>query len=294
MVCRRWQNRGDSMETTAGTNILGQIRLGYNLLTKTERKIADYVLANPQQVLFMSITELAEGCGVAEASVHRFCRQLGVKGYQEFKMRLSISLNMEQERHPEHAEDTSDLLARIEQSHLDAIRETTELLDENAVRRVVTMMNRADRIWFYGVGNSMITAMEAVGRFLHITPKVAILEDGHLQAMAASMAGPKDLYFLLSYSGETRDTVHVASLAHERKAMTVAITRYPKSELSKLVDEVLLYGGNEGPLQGGSMGVKISQLHVIEVLFQYYYEANREASIDNTHATAQATVGNYY
>lgn len=281
------------MDNTAGTNIQGQISLGYNQLTKTERKIADYVLANSQKVLFMSITELAEACGVAEASVHRFCRTVGVKGYQEFKMQLSIGMNTEQERHPEHGGDTSDLLARIEQSHLKAIEETTRLLDEEEVRRTVQMMLEADRIWFYGVGNSMITAMEAVGRFLHITPKVAFLEDSHLQAMAASMAGPKDLYILVSYSGATREAVHIASLAHARKARTVAITRYPKSELSRLVDAILLFGTNEGPLQGGSMSAKISQLHVIETLFQYYYEASRDTSISNTKATAQATVDNY-
>lgn len=282
------------MDNTVGGNLQDQMRLGYNQLTKTERKIADYVLANMQKVLFMSITELAEACGVAEASVHRFCRTLGVKGYQEFKMQLSIGVNAEAERHPEHSQDdTSDLLARIERSHLDAIEETTRLLDENEVKRTVEMMLQADRIWFYGVGNSMVTAMEAVGRFLHITPKVSVFEDSHLQAMAASMAGPKDLYILLSYSGATREAVHVASLAHARKARTVAITRYPKSELTKITDAVLLYGSNEGPLQGGSMSAKISQLHVIETLFQYYYEAARDTSISNTQATAQATVGNY-
>lgn len=281
------------MDNTVGTNLQGQIRLNYNQLTKTERKIADYVLANSQRVLFMSITELADACRVAEASVHRFCRTLGVKGYQEFKMLLSIGMNAEQERHPEHAEEMPDLLARIEQNHLEAIRETTQLLDDATLRQTVEMMNRAERIWFYGVGNSMVTAMEAMGRFLHITPKVSVIEDAHLQAMAASVAGPGDLYILLSYSGATRETVHVARLAHERGAMTAAITRYPRSELSRLVDTVLLYGSNEGPLQGGSMGVKISQLHVIEVLFQYYYEMNREISIRNTQATAQATVSNY-
>ena len=61
------------------------IQLLYNQLTKTEKKIADYVTKNANQVLFMSITELADACKVADASVYRFCRTIGVKGYQEFK-----------------------------------------------------------------------------------------------------------------------------------------------------------------------------------------------------------------
>ena len=67
-------------------NMLVEIQLSYNQFTKTEKKIADYVMKNPTKVMFMSITELSDVCGIAEASVHRFCRKVGAKGYQEFKM----------------------------------------------------------------------------------------------------------------------------------------------------------------------------------------------------------------
>ena len=60
--------------------------------TKTEKKIAEFVIKNTNQVLFMSITDLADACKVADASVHRFCRTMGLKGYQEFKMKLSLSI----------------------------------------------------------------------------------------------------------------------------------------------------------------------------------------------------------
>ena len=76
----------------SSSSLLLDIQLLYNQFTKTEKKIADYVAENANQVLFMSITDLADACNVADASVHRFCRAVGVKGYQEFKMKLSLSL----------------------------------------------------------------------------------------------------------------------------------------------------------------------------------------------------------
>ena len=69
-----------------------KIRSAYNQFTKAEKKVADYILANPRQVLFMSISDLAEACDVGDTSVFRFCKTMNVKGYQEFKMMLSLSM----------------------------------------------------------------------------------------------------------------------------------------------------------------------------------------------------------
>lgn len=70
-----------------------KIRATYNQMTKAEKKVADYILRDPRGMLFLSITELAEACSVGETSVFRFCKTMGAKGYQEFKMMLSLSLH---------------------------------------------------------------------------------------------------------------------------------------------------------------------------------------------------------
>ena len=80
----------------AAQSLLLDIQVSYNQFTKTEKKIAEFVIKNTNQVLFMSITDLADACKVADASVHRFCRTMGLKGYQEFKMKLSLSMNSDE------------------------------------------------------------------------------------------------------------------------------------------------------------------------------------------------------
>lgn len=282
------------METSG---LLLEIRLLYNQFTKTEKKIADFVIKNPNQVLFMSITELAEACKVADASVHRFCRKIGVKGYQEFKMRLSLKMAADEEPEMNGGEEQTESglsLDGILEGHIRALRETHAMMEDANLEKVVSMMENAEHVYFFGIGDSLLTAMEARNKFLRITNKVSCVEDPHMQAMTASMATEKDLIVIVSYSGATKDSVYVAEVAREAGARVVAITRFVKSPLAAYADALLLCGSDEGPLEGGSMGTKLSQLYIIDVLFRVYYHRNSGISSENNQRTSRAVVRKLY
>ena len=281
-------------------NLLLDIQLSYNQFTKTEKKIADFVVENAGQVLFMSITDLADACDVADASVYRFCRTIGMKGYQEFKMKLSLSIDPKENAEKETGEKTreqdslSSRMAGILDSHISALKETGMLLDETAVEKAVSMMEKARNIYFFGIGDSLLTAREAHNKFLRITNKVNCIEDPHMQAMSASMADSNDLIFIISYSGSTKDNVYVARIARQSGAKIVGITRFLKSPLTNYTDVTLICGANEGPLEGGSMSAKMSQLYIIDVLFQEYYRRNLTVSRNNNKKTSKAVVEKLY
>ena len=110
----------------------------YHSLTKVEKKVADYVLQNPRQVLFMSITDLADACQVGETSVYRFCRTMNLQGYQEFKMQLSLGMS-EQDEEWAPREDNQSLektlkesAERLLQKHVEALEETYRLLNQES------------------------------------------------------------------------------------------------------------------------------------------------------------------
>lgn len=284
----------------SSSSLLLDIQLLYNQFTKTEKKIADYVAENANEVLFMSITDLADACNVADASVHRFCRAVGVKGYQEFKMKLSLSLTpidtveRQGEGNGEENDSLSGMLDCILETHINALRETRMLLNVDAVEKAVGMMEKAKHIYFFGIGDSLLTAQEARNKFLRIINKVSCIEDPHMQAMSASMAGPDDLIFIISYSGSTKDNVYVAEIARQAGAKIVGITRFLKSPLTNYMDVLLTCGANEGPLEGGSMSVKMSQLYIIDILFQEYYRKNLAVSRENNKKTSKAVVEKLY
>lgn len=275
------------------TNIILQIQATYNQLTRTEKKVADYVLQNKADVLYMSITDLADASEVGDTSVYRFCRTLGLQGYQEFKMKLSLSLSETEESTIHSGKDSGaeEMLAhRVMQMHLNAIRESYMLVNQSMLDKFVDMMENARRVFFFGVGDSLLTAEEARNKFLRITRKVICISDPHMQSMAASTATEEDLIIIISYSGATKDNIHVAKEAKKAGAGIAIITHFKKSPLTVYSDAVLLCGAEESPLDGGSMSAKMGQLYLIDLLFQEYYTRNYIECRANNKKTSKAVV----
>ena len=117
-------------------DFLVKMRTAYNQFTKAEKKVADYILQNPREVLFMSITDLAEACQVGDTSVFRFCKSMELKGYQEFKMVLSLSLNESDKGSSRFSGNVSlddtfqELAQKVLNTNVHALTETHSLLDE--------------------------------------------------------------------------------------------------------------------------------------------------------------------
>ncbi len=258
-------------------DFLTRIRFEYNQFTKAEKKVADYILQNSREVLFMSITGLAEACEVGDTSVFRFCKTLKLKGYQEFKMMLSLSLHDEAtgqgrlEGDINLTDSFAEVSRKVLNTNMSALEETYSLLNEEQFGQVIDCLYQAKRICFFGVGASMISALKAANKFMRIEPKVFCVQDAHMQAMAASMMEEGEAAVLFSYSGATKDTIHAAELAKRAGAKTICITRFVKSPLTSFSDITLLCGANEGPLQGGSTSSEISQLFLIDLMYTEYY-----------------------
>lgn len=273
-------------------NLILKIQSVYNQFTKAEKKVADYCLEHREEVPYLSITELADACQVGDTSVYRFCRSLKLDGYQEFKMRFSLSQNTGTST--VGANDSSDVADSLPQkillAHQNAIAETFQLLNPAELEKTVDMLQKAERVYFFGVGDSLLAAEEARNKFLRITPKVNCITDPHMQAVAASLSTEKDLVFIISYSGSTKDNIHTAKLAKERGAMVACISHFQKSPLTAYCDAVLLCGSKEGPLNRGSMSAKSAQLYLVDLLYQSYYERNPEESFRNIELASASVV----
>ncbi len=276
-------------------NILERIHASYYHLTASERKVSDFVLANHNQVQFMSITQLADECGVAEATVSRFCRNLKLKGFNAFKLelaKLSASLSA---RHPREQDPDSPegRFQEVAQLAVDAIHQTAALADYPEILRAVKLFEQAGRVICIGAGGSMIMASECAHLFSTVTSKFQPVADSHNQMSAAATMDTRDVVLLFSYSGATTSGLQVLELAKSRGIPTVLVTRFPKSPAASLADVVLRCGSNEGPFQFGSVPAKVAQLVVMDMLFQEYCHRNREACEENTQRIAAALSGKH-
>ena len=280
-----------------------KINSKYNLFTKAEKKVADYVLQNPKKVLFMSITDLAEACKVGDTSVFRFCKTMQLQGYQEFKMQLSLSISDDDNDDRiatmlsgkiTQSDSIEDVAKKILQTNINALNETYALLDFDHLSLAIDYMIAAKHICFFGVGSSLLTAFDANEKFMRIIPNTNCVSDAHMQAMTASILTQDDLAFVISYSGATKDTIQVAQQAKQAGAKVVGITRFAKSPLTSYADVTILCGTNEGPLQGGSTTARISQMMLIDLIYMEYFKRTYEESSLNKQKTSGAVLKKLY
>ncbi len=276
--------------------LINKIGAHYKAFTKTEKKVADYIMENPREVLYLSISDLAERCGVGDTTVFRFCRTLDLGGYQEFKMNLAQSISSEANiiasaksiRLQDTVPEVCSKLLTMEQEVLQA---THQMLKAEDISKAVGMLEKASRICFFGFGASGVTALAAKNRFLRVIPYVFYEQDSHTQSMAAALMKPGELAVFITYSGTTKDMLDVAKSCRRAGASSICITRYTKSPITELADVILLCGANEGPMQGGAMATMISQLYLVDILYTEYYRRNFERCVENRRLAVESISG---
>ncbi len=279
------------------SDLQARIHSYLNSFTKAEKKVAEFVLQKTEDLMYLSITELAEKADVGETSVLRFCRKLGFKGYQDFKLSVAKeSMNPVSEIDGEISENDAIevTMQKITRNNINVIQETMSLLDPASLEKAVNAVWHADKVHFYGVGTSGITALDAKSKFMRIGFPVDAIADSHFQSMAAATLSDKDVAIGITVSGSTKDTIDSLKMARENGAYTIALTHYARSPITKLADVVLLTSGKESPLQGGSLASKIAQLHVIDMLFMGIFLKQKDHAMYYREKTAKAVLNKIY
>lgn len=275
-------------------DIFSKISKSYNSFTKSEKRVADFIFKSPQKVLYTSITDLAEMCGVGDTTVFRFCKALKLNGYQDFKMLIAQALARNKDADTSVDgdisldDDTTAICKKALNASISALNESFELLDKDNLLAAAKMINTSKRIHFFGMGSSGMTALGAKLKFMRIIPNVEFVSDCHMQYMSAALMTSDDLAIAFSYSGSTKDIIDIMKIAKNNGCKTICITRYHKSALASLCDIVLQCGSNEGPLQGGSLSTAISQLYLLDVLYLQFMILNLEVSKENRTKTTEA------
>lgn len=262
--------------------VLERISDEYYQLTASERKVADYVVIHQRDTQFMSISDLADACGVAEATVSRFCRRLKYKGYNAFKLAVANTaaqrpgnLVLSGEIDPE--DNVPDLCQKLYGSAVDALSQTVSLIRPEGITAAADLLTHANRVLCMGQGGSMIMATEAAHLFSTAMPGFTPVWDSHLQLVAAATLTPRDVVLFFSYSGATHDLLDLLEVVRERQAKVILVTHFPKSPAAGFADVILQCGANEGPLQMGSVPARIAQLFLVDVLFTEVCRRNRDA-----------------
>lgn len=280
-------------------SVFDKIGQDYYELTAAEKRAADYIMANRDRCQYLSIAELAELSGVAEATVSRFCRRLGYKGFNAFKLAIAntasaASADGDLLSGPVDASDSVEEMCRkVYAADQDAMRQTLELIEPETIRRAADLLQQAGRVVCMGQGGSMLLAEVAAHLFSTVSGKFSAVTDSHSQAMTAVNMQPEDVILFFSYSGATRDMLDTMRAAKTRDVKLLLVTRFPKSPGAALADLVLCCGSNEGPLQLGSVPAKIAQIFLMDVLFSEFCRRDLKTCRQSRERIAQAMEGKH-
>jgi RpiR family carbohydrate utilization transcriptional regulator len=283
---RRPGPAGTSTQGTVG--IVARITAIRDDLSTVGQRIAVYVLNHPQDIIHMSVTDVADALEVSEGSVVRLCQQLGLKGFQDLKLSLARDLVepvqfIHEDLRPE--DNVSSVIDKIFQSDIQALIDTLKVLDRSAMQRAVNFILAAERVEFYGIGSAAPVAIDAHYRMLRIGIRCTVVVDSHVQAVSASMTGPEAATVTISHSGSTMETLAATRLAKEAGAKTIVITNYGRSPIQAYADVVLHTAARETEFRTEAMTSRIAELCIVDALYACVALATYQRSLDNISRT---------
>ena len=254
---------------TDSRGVLRAVRLHVDDLRDSEKKVARVVLESPGQVIYRSISELAEEAGTSEPTVLRFCRALGFRGYHDLKIQLAQDLVPEVKNIHEDVtsrDDPATLVRKVLNANAIAIADTLDTLDPVQVDKAVRILARADRIEFIGFGGSAAVAMDAYHKFFRIGIPCGWQDDPHMQAMSAALMTRRCVVVAISHSGSSKDIMETLEIAKKAGAATIAIVSHRKSPVASLAAIALCVHSRETGYKPEPMSSRIAHLCAIDVL----------------------------
>ncbi|MDX4947534.1 MULTISPECIES: MurR/RpiR family transcriptional regulator [Providencia] len=258
-----------------------------SLLTRgkgTEQRIAHFLLESRDSIVPMNAAELAQAAGVSSASVIRFARQMGYRGYPEFK----VDYLSDEKQHKAESlygnlsrnDDTAQIIAKSGQMFITAIEKSVGLLEPLTVDAIAQKIVEAKRVVVFGIGSSAIVANDIFLKLIRVNKHALFSPDLHVQLGYSANLNASDLAIAVTARGNTPDINYMLKSAHESGCTTVALTRFGQDEAARLADYTLPYFYDEQHSQLGVITPQVLQMVIFDTLFfKYLTLANEDADI---------------
>jgi RpiR family transcriptional regulator, carbohydrate utilization regulator len=241
-------------------------------LSQSEQRVADLVLKQPQWVIDASIAMLAKKAAVSQPTVIRFCRSLGLNGYLDFRLKLAQTLAAESAPGVPYvhgdvkaSDRPAEIVSKVFDRAAGTLMRVGKALDIRAMDLAVKALSKANRVEFYGLGNSSVVAQDAQYKFFRLGVPAIHFADSHMNNLSAPLLAKGDVVVAISASGRTRELCRSAELARDAGAMVIAIT-IPRSPLAMIADITLNAEVEEDPDLYSPMTSRIVHLTIIDAL----------------------------
>lgn len=283
----------EKLNVNKNPGFFARIEAAFPRLRGAEKKVVSFIEDNPEEIIHLSITEVAERSETSESSVVRLCKRLGYKGFQDLKIHLAKDVISPEKQIHEVIEKEDDVLTikkKIFQSNIQALYDSIEVCSDEEINLAVEAITKAETVEFYGTGGSGAVALDAQHKLLKMGVKVFAYSDAVLQAMSASALGEKDVVVGISHTGSNRDVLHAMKLAKKNGATVICITNSSKSPITQISDILLHTASKETLFRTDAISSRIAQLTIIDVLVAVLAMNDYENYYENLEKTRKSTI----
>ncbi len=216
-----------------------KIRSAYASLPSAERKVADFILQNPEKASLMVINEIAEASGVSVPSVTRLAKKLGYKGFLDFRVALASgnsSLDSLKSDPVQPGDPDNVVVDKVFLAYMRAIEDTLKALDREKLSELADHIIAAKRIFIFGTSISAMLAKDLV-MHLNLSGYDAIdVNDPVVMELYAKRFSPSDVFLGISRSGRTKLLLDSLKAAKQKGTYCAFISNYVNSPASALAD----------------------------------------------------------
>ncbi len=269
----------------------------YSSLRTAEQRVADFILKHAEELIYLTVTELAERTQTSESTVVRLCQKIGYKGYQEFKIMLARDLVGPAETVYEQIEPSDSLEAlktKIFQANAQALKDTIEVLVDEDLVKAVHALGHARRVEIYGIGGSAPLAFDAYHKFMKLGIGAVWLNDADLMAMSSSLLDASDVVLGISHTGASRDVCDAMENAQNAGATTICITHRATSPITKVSNIKLFTAAKETAFGSDATSSRIAQLSIVDVLYAGIANQDYDHALVLVQKTREASAGKRY
>lgn len=268
-----------------------RIREARGSISPTEREIADYLLQHPEDVIDLSIHELAKRTFSSPSTIIRMCHRVGFDGFKEFRKAVTYEMAVRRQNEENaqkeitRSDSLDDIVEKITYKNIMSLEDTKNLLDTETLGKCVELIRSCRMVLLFGMGASLCAAKDAYLKFLRLNKPCMINEDWHSQLLQARNTCAQDLGIVISYSGNTVEVIECMKAMQENRTPIIAITRCVNSPVSELADYKLYTTANESIFRSGAMSSRISQLNIIDILYTAFANSEYEGCLEQLSKT---------
>jgi DNA-binding MurR/RpiR family transcriptional regulator len=287
----------DRIEPVSVPGCFVRIEGTYASLRTAEQRVADFILGHAEELIYLTVTELAERTQTSESTVVRLCQKIGYKGYQEFKIMLARDLVGPTETVYEQIAPTDSLevlKAKVFQANAQALKDTIEVLSDAELRRAVDALSAARKIEIYGIGGSGPLAFDAYHKFMKLGIPSVWLNDSDLMAMSSMLMETGDVALGISHTGASRDVCDAMEHAQAAGATTICITHQATSPITKVSHIKLFTAAKETAFGSDATSSRIAQLSIVDTLYAGIANQDYDKALIRIQKTRQASAGKRY